>query len=208
MNKTTASLPPPAILSGAQTDPYEKYLAALKAEQTGIESLADEAHDLLQWAEQLTTEELGWLILLAGRTNGPGFLAEALGDGKIRPATVTDLVGDVWSSAEYPDRELDHDTWRWLFDIAGFTVNGKSAPRPAEPLTLFRGSVPERRTDWSWSRDRAVAERFAVGGRGRAPGRVWVCVVPPAHMLAVNTGRDEDEVVVDTRGLQINEATE
>jgi hypothetical protein len=32
-----------------------------------------------------------------------------------------------------------------------------------------------------------------------------VCEVPPEAMLAVNTERDEDEVVVDTRGLQIRE---
>lgn len=171
-------------------------------------TLADEAYDLLLWAERLTTEELSWLIGLAGRVNGPGFLAEALSDDKVTTHTVTALVGSIWSSAEYPDRELDRDTWRWLFDVAGFTADGKPADRPAEPLTLFRGSVPERRTDWSWTRTRAVAERFAAGIRGRGEGRLWVCTVPPSHMLAVNTGRDEDEVVVDTRGLRIVEATE
>ncbi|MFE9880482.1 hypothetical protein [Streptomyces sp. NPDC005784] len=169
-------------------------------------SLADEAYDLLQWADRLTTSELDWLIGLAGRTYGPTFLAEALAEDKITARTVADLVGGIWSGAEYPDRHHDRDTWRWLFDTAGFTVDGERAARPAEPLTLYRGSVPERRTDWSWSRDRAVAERFAEGVRGRAPGRLWVCEVPPAHMLAVNTGRDEAEVVVDTRGLQITEA--
>lgn len=169
------------------------------------ETLADEAYDLLLWADRLTTDELSWLIGLAGRTEGPTFLAEALSEDKITADTVAALVGSVWSSAEYPDRELDRDTWRWLFDVAGFTVNGKRAPRPAEPVTLFRGSVPERCTDWSWTRDLAVAELFAAGPRGRSKGRLWVCEVPPAHMLAINTGRDEDEVVVDTRGLQITE---
>lgn len=169
-------------------------------------TLADKAYDRLLRAGQLTTEELSRLIGLAGRVNGPDFLAEALVDGKVTNDTVTALVGEVWSSAEYPDRELDHDTWRWLFDVAGFTVDGQPAARPTEPMTLYRGSVPERRTDWSWSRDRSVAERFAAGVRGRAPGRLWVCEVPPEAMLAVNTERDEDEIVVDTRGLQITEA--
>ncbi|MET7781521.1 hypothetical protein ABZU94_07315 [Streptomyces mirabilis] len=170
--------------------------------------LADEAYDLLQWADRLTTSELGWLIGLAGRTYGPTFLAEALEEDKITAQTVADLVGGIWSGAEYPDRHHDHDTWRWLFDTAGFTVDGERAPRPETPMVLFRGSVPERRTDWSWSRDRAVAERFAAGLRGRGEGRLWVCEVPPAHMLAINTERDEDEVVVDTRGLRITEARE
>lgn len=169
------------------------------------QTLADEAYDLLLWADRITTDELSWLIGLAGRVNGPSFLAEALSEDKVTTDTVSALVGSVWSSAEYPDRELDHDTWRWLFDVAGFTVDGKPADRPTESLTLFRGSVPERRTDWSWSRDRAVAELFAEGPRGRGKGRLWVCEVPPAHALAVNTGRDEDEVVVDTRGLRITE---
>lgn len=175
----------------------------MTGQTTTVGSLADEAYDLLLWADRLTTEELSWLIGLAGRVNGPGFLAEALAEDKVTNGTVTALVGPVWSSTEYPDRDLDHDTWRWLFDVAGFTVDGTPAVRPAAPLTLYRGAVAERRTDWSWTRDRAVAERFAAGLRGRGTGRLWVCTVPPEHMLAVNTERGEDEVVVDTRGLLI-----
>jgi hypothetical protein len=157
-------------------------------------------------ADQLTTAELETLISRAGRNEGPVFLATAYAENLIEADTVTALVGGIWSSAEFPDRYLDHGTWRWLFDVAGFTVDGKAAARPAEPVTLYRGAVPERRTEWSWSRDRAVAERFAAGLRGRGTGRLWVCEVPPESMLAVNTERDEDEVVVDTRGLQILEA--
>jgi hypothetical protein len=183
----------------------ELLLTRLPHQPQAGETLADQAYDLLLRAGQLTTEELSRLIGLAGRVNGPDFLAEALVDGKVTNDTVTALVGEVWSSAEYPDRELDHDTWRWLFDVAGFTVDGKRAARPTEPMTLYRGAVAERRTDWSWSRNIKVAERFAAGVRGRAEGRLWVCEVPPEAMLAVNTERDEDEVVVDTRGLQIRE---
>ncbi|MEU8752020.1 hypothetical protein AB0C88_16155 [Streptomyces chartreusis] len=179
-------------------------LADVVARMTGT-TLADEAYDLLQWADRLTTEELAYLMGLAGRTSGPLFLEEALAEDKVTAETVAALIGDVWSSAEFPDQHHDHDTWRWLFDTAGFTVDGKRAPRPVEPLTLYRGSVPERRTDWSWTRDVKVAEKFAAGSPNRPPSCVWVCTVPPSHMLAMNTGRDEDEVVVDTRGLQITE---
>ena len=171
-----------------------------------VGTLADRMYEQLLAAVQLTTAELEQLISRAGRNYGPQFLDEAVSEAKVTAETVTALVGGIWSSAEFPDRYLDHGTWRWLFDIAGFTVDGRPADRPTEPLALFRGAVPERRTDWSWSRDRSVAERFAAGLRGRGTGRLWVCTVPPAHMLAVNTGRDEDEVVVDTRGLQITEA--
>lgn len=171
-------------------------------------SLADEAHDELLAAGRLTTAELERLISRAGRTHGPRFLSQAYADDKVTADTVTALAGPVWSSTEYPDRQLDHDTWRWLFDTAGFTVDGKAAARPAEPLRLYRGAVPDRRTDWSWSRNLKVALKFAAGVRGRAPGLLWVCDVPPSHMLAVNTERDEDEVVVDTRGLQILPASQ
>ncbi|USQ86971.1 hypothetical protein NFX46_26610 [Streptomyces phaeoluteigriseus] len=206
MNQRTGTPPPTTTPDDPLTATYEKFLAAKRAEVTGKEPFADQARKDLAAAERLTTAELEKLIGRAGRIYGPEFLNEAYSEGKVPAATVTALVGPVWSSAEYPDSELDCDTWRWLFDVAGFTVDGKSADRPTEPMTLFRGSVPERRADWSWTRTRAVAERFADGVRGRAPGRLWVCVVPPAHMLAVNTDRDEDEVVVDTRGLQITEA--
>jgi hypothetical protein len=183
----------------------ELLLTRLPHQPQAGETLADQAYDLLLWADQLTTEELDWLIGLAGRNAGPVFLATAYAENLVWDETVTALIGGIWSGAEFPDRHMDHDTWRRLFDVAGFTVDGTPAARPTKPMTLFRGSVPERRTDWSWSRDIKVAERFAAGVRGRAEGRLWVCEVPPEAMLAVNTERDEDEVVVDTRGLQIRE---
>ncbi|MEV4865633.1 hypothetical protein [Streptomyces ossamyceticus] len=180
--------------------------AAAVAEAIAREgTLANEAHDLLLWAPKLDTAELSWLMGLAGRTYGPMFLADAWALGKTTAQTVADVIGDVWSSAEFPDRHLDRDIWRHLFDVARFTVDGKRAPRPTEPMTLFRGSVPERRDDWSWTRDIRVAEKFAAGSPGRPKGQVWVCTVPPSHMLAANSYRDEDEVVVDTRALQILE---
>lgn len=194
-------------MSAPTTAAYEKYLAAARVQLTGTDvTLADKAYEQILAAGLLTTAELEMLISRAGRTHGPEFLATAYAEGKVDADTVTALVGPVWSSTEYPDRQLDHDTWRWLFDVAGFTVDGKSAPRPENPMRLYRGTVPERREDWSWSRDIKVALKFAAGVRGRPPGRLWVCSVPPAHMLAINTERGEDEVVVDTRGLRIVEA--
>ncbi|MDH6141017.1 hypothetical protein P3T35_003030 [Kitasatospora sp. GP30] len=133
--------------------------------------LAERAWTELDAAAQLTTEQLERLIGLAGRNYGPDFLYEAYGEGKVGNDTVRALVGAVWTGSEYPDRLLDHDTWRWLFQVAGFTVDGQPAERPTRPVELWRGSVPERRTDWSWSTDRAVAEKFAAGTGGRPPGR-------------------------------------
>ncbi|WP_406507649.1 hypothetical protein [Streptomyces sp. NBC_00212] len=163
-------------------------------------------YEQLLQADKLTTAELQYLIDREGRNSGPGHLAEAVSDGKITNETVAALIGRVWSSAEFPDRHLDRDSWRWLFGLAGFTVDGKPAPRPTKPIVLWRGTVPERRTDWSWSTDRAVSERYASGGLNyRPPGRLYTVLAPPAALLCANTERGEAEYVIDTQGLDIRE---
>jgi hypothetical protein len=49
--------------------------------------------------------------------------------------------------SEYPDDALDREAWRTLFARADFTADGRPAERPAGPVELWRGSVPERRAD-------------------------------------------------------------
>lgn len=154
----------------------------------------------------LSADELQRLIYRGGRESGPLLLATAYEEKKISNDVVAALVGDVWSMAEYPDRALSAPEWRLLFKVAGFTRDGVKQPRPKSALRLFRGSVPERRGDWSWTTNISVAARYAGGGfSGRPLGRIWGCTVPPEQMLAINTRRDEDEVVVDTAGLAIQE---
>ncbi|MCW2899516.1 MAG: hypothetical protein JWO67_1781, partial [Streptosporangiaceae bacterium] len=146
-------------------------------------------YEQLLQADKLTTEELDYLIGREGRNSGPSHLSEAYSYCTITADTVTALIGGIWSGAEFPDRHLDRDEWRWLFDVAGFTVDGKPADRPDRPVLLYRGSVPERRTDWSWTTDRTVAERFAAGSGGRPPARIYVLLAPPEALLCANTGR-------------------
>jgi hypothetical protein len=166
--------------------------------------LANEAYDTILASEHVTGEELQALINLGGRDHGPWLLHTAYTEHKITAEVLAGLIGGVWSMADRPDRELDRDEWRTLFDAAGFTVDGERKPRPSEPMVLFRGSVPQRRADWSWTYSIEVACRYADGNvTGRTPGKLWVCKVPPEAMLAINTERDEDEIVVDTRGLHI-----
>lgn len=163
---------------------------------------------LLQAAE-LTTAEFDYLVGREGRDSGPTLLEEAYSEAKITTQTVTALIGDIWSGAEFPDQHLDRDTWRWLFDAAGFTIDGSPADRPAEPILLWRGTVPARRTDWSWTTDRTIAQGYANGTAARRPiGRLYVVLAPPEALLAANNGRGEAEYVVDTRGLNIQEIAE
>lgn len=146
------------------------------------------------------------LLDFIGRVDRPALLHDAWLLGRIEKATLTALIGQVWSMAEYPDRALEPMLWRWLFDAAGFTVDGVPAERPAGPVELWRGTVPERRRDWSWTTDRAVAERFAFGHvRGRPDGRLYRVLAPSAALLCGNTERGEAEYVLDTCGLRIVE---
>lgn len=65
--------------------------------------------------------------------------------------------------------------------------------------------MPERRADWSWTTSRAVAEGYATGTGARRPstGRLYRTIAPPSALFAHNTGRCEDEYVLDTDALTI-----
>ncbi len=151
--------------------------------------------------ETLTADEWQDLALGAGRIHGPALLWAAWWGDVIDADALAALVGSVWAMAEYPDRALSRAEWRGLFSVANYTVDGRRALLPTGPLTLWRGSVPERARDWSWSASREVAERYADGRvTGRQPGRLYRAEVHPSALLCSNTGhaRDEAEYVVDT----------
>ncbi|MFD9850553.1 hypothetical protein [Streptomyces parvus] len=154
-------------------------------------------------AEQLGTV-LGW----ADRIAGPYLLWDAYDGGVIERDAVASHVGQVWSRTEFPDAALGHARWRALFTEAGFTRDGVLAARPTEPVELWRGSVPERRADWSWSTDWETAGHYAMGSFKRPPGRLYRSLVPAAALLCANNGRSESEYVVDTDhpGVVITEA--
>lgn len=155
----------------------------------------------------LSLNEFEEIIATAGRIHRPALLLEAYLLRTISATTVTATVGPVWEEAEYPEESLGRASWLELFTTAGFTIDGKAAARPAEPITLWRGSVHARRRRMSWTSDRPQAQRFASDGlRGRQGGRVYQTVAPPAALLCINNGRAEAEHVINTRGLTIREA--
>ncbi|GAB3718340.1 hypothetical protein [Nocardiopsis nanhaiensis] len=161
-------------------------------------------HEVETTTTPISPEHFARLTGYAGRNQAPYLLATAWHRGLITTATLAAHVGDAWSGAEFPDRALEHHEWLELFDTAGFTIDGRPAPRPARPVTLWRGSVLEARANWSWTTDRAMAARYASGEmNGRLPGRVYRVTAPPHALLAANNGRTEAEYVVDTWGLTI-----
>jgi hypothetical protein len=125
----------------------------------------------------------------------------------IASATITALTADVWSGAEYPQNYLRQIEWLELFSAAGFTVDGRPAERPADPVKLWRGCVPSRRRRMSWTADRELAQRYADGIAYRAKGIVFETIVPAASLLCINDlSRGESEYVINTLGLKIREA--
>jgi hypothetical protein len=171
------------------------------------EKLALEAFTAVRDGEGIIgADDFDSLSCLAGRANDPQLLADAWFGGRIELSTLVSNIGYIWTGAEYPNQCLNRATWRTLFSAAGYTKDGQPAERPSDRLELWRGSVPERRRDWSWSTDRAVAGRFARGVRGRPPGRIYRVLAPPAALLCEINDRQESEFVVDTRGLRITES--
>jgi hypothetical protein len=145
------------------------------------------------------------MLGLAGRNVGPGLLLDAWTSHVILPTTVTAVISDVWSGAEYPQDSLTRVDWLDLFEVAGFTVDGRPAERPTEPVKLWRGCVPPLRRRMSWTSDRELAEKYATGMlRGRPKGVVHETIAPPDSLLCVNhSSREESEYVINARGLKI-----
>jgi len=143
-------------------------------------------------------------LLKMGRNSEPALLCDLESEGLLSPALAAKFVGSAWSGCEYPDRALARDEWKGLFELAGYTVDGVAAERPVGPIRLYRGTVPERSGDWSWTDNIEVAKGYAAGTSACRPvGGVYTAEVPAASLLARNNYRGEGEYVVDTEGLHI-----
>lgn len=92
-----------------------------------------------------------------------------------------------------------------FFDMADY-------PKPAEPLTIYRGATPHRARGMSWTTDPDKARWFTEYREGRSsstrPAYVYTVVAPPDAVLADvdaleggEGGRGEHEIVVDPRRL-------
>lgn len=135
--------------------------------------------------------------------------------GILTPKAAASVVPSAWISAEHPMRNLYAEAWIELFNLAGYTRDGVPAERPTEPLTLYRGAVPEHREGWSWTADldlaRWFADRFSDIGR---PGRVYIAQADLYALLAHLTGdsdfgrQGESEFVVNPADLNIRDLSE
>jgi hypothetical protein len=166
---------------------------------------ATDGGEALHWDWPTLSEAFGRV----GRDEAPYLLVE-LWD-QLHLGVLAAGINDAWCDAEYPLRCLPASSWWELMELAGvergrtWLDKGKVRTiRHKLPLTLYRGATEEHRAGWSWTSSLAMAQSFATGGlRGRAQGQVWTAQVEPTRLLARISGRDEDEYLVDTDGLEI-----
>lgn len=184
--------------------------AIAQAKRERREMRCTEPGYVIGWAKSraipLTMEELESATSWVGRVPSPLLMLVLHRLGLLSDEAYR-LTGSVWCDAEFPSQALTEDEWSVLFERAGYCVDGVPSQRPTAPLRLWRGSVEERRLDWSWTDDIEVARQFAAGGLlGRAKGHVWTALVEPYRLLARNNYRNEGEFVVNTRGLGVTTA--
>lgn len=158
-----------------------------------------------------TPDEFLTAIARVGRNNGPALAYDYVFPGndsqyfldnsgieqaRERAKHIAPVLHHVWSSAEYPEGHLKHEAWAFLFETAGYRVDGVPAT-PPQQLTLYRGTTPQRLEAMAWTADRAMAQRFATGGlRGRPQGHVWQVQVTGDQLVAHIADGEEDEYLL------------
>ncbi len=94
-------------------------------------------------------------------------------------------------------------TWRELLMVrmnpgpkSAMSVSEKETFAALPPtLTLYRGARPDQVDGLSWTTDLEVAKFFAE----RTQGDVYVVKVPKSRVIMYLSGREESEVIIDTR---------
>jgi hypothetical protein len=140
-----------------------------------------------------------------GSHDWPAELFDLVYEGKLdNPADLAECVADAWSGAKIPFRALGYDTWIEFFRRAGYSDDGKLAAPLAEPITVYRAAEPQFVHRLAWTGTLDVAKRFTeINTRyGKRPRHIYELTVTPDRVLAHITDRQEDEFIVDSRGLR------
>lgn len=150
-----------------------------------------------------TAEGFTSATLHADRVHGPALLFDWFCLGRLHRGDMAAVVCDVWTRAERPQGNLGLGMWVMFFEMAGY-------PKPAGPLTVYRGATLGRARGMSWTTDlekaRWFAGRFAQDTRFR-PAYVYAVEAPPEAVLADvdalqgDGGRWEGEIVVNPHRL-------
>jgi hypothetical protein len=115
---------------------------------------------------------LGFLREFADTMSAVEDLALAGGDaGAVAPATKPEVLSFTWllpgGVAAAGAHEVDINAWQavWvdIFRATGFLANGCPAPRPEEPVTLYRGCGLGGQFGLAWTTDANTACLSVVG---------------------------------------------
>lgn len=141
--------------------------------------------------------------IVGDRPEGPLILHESWTAGRVSDLDLCGLIPDTWLYVDRPEQILGTAAWVRMFRAAGFLSLPHGLPRPAGPLTIFRGASPERMAGMSWTRDVNRADQFRQRHSWHAPTAIYQTVVSPAAVLALLERRGESppEVVVDPEML-------
>lgn len=154
-------------------------------------------------ATDVPAEALSLAMLRVGRNDAPALLFHLDWEVELSADLTAWAVPHAWCMVEWPTRALEAEVWQDLFERAGFTIDGVVAPRPTEPLTLYRGADHDHRLGWSWTENVDRARWFADRPQHPTRGKVWTATVMPWALLAYihESGRSESEWVVDPDGI-------
>lgn len=159
---------------------------------------------------ELDAEMFSQACCALDRNEGPALLFDLYHAGAIDIGYYPSVVADVWSMAEFPERHFEMpDTWRDLFEAAGYTHDGQPAPRPTAPVTVYRGCDHERRFGMAWTDDLERAQWFADRNLGKGTGQVYVHRAVPSELLAFidASNRHEREYVLHASPDYLNDNT-
>lgn len=116
-----------------------------------------------------------------------------------------ELLGAAWTDSEWPTANGGGiAALTRAFKAVGYVTDTPDAQLPSGPITIWRGAKPRYKRGMSWTRDPDKAAWFAE--RGHDGGRVFESTITAKGVLGYFLGRDEVEVVVNTRMLKIKEA--
>ena len=129
--------------------------------------------------------------------------------------TLHELLPGAWMDDDLPAAAMSNKEWIRMFQACGFLSDG---PRqPDGPVRVYRAARPEGANGLSWTGSLDVATwyqqnadslrlqlNYGVPARFLQDRQVYACLVPPERVLARFDDRNEDEYVVDVRGLDIS----
>jgi hypothetical protein len=148
-------------------------------------------------------DELLTAIPYCCRNGAPGRLLFAMSHSLLRPEYLAQELEDAWSAAEVPEMELPQSLWTLLFEMAGYSENGRPCERPEGKFVAYRGSLWRYRRRMSWTIDKKQAEWFAWrnGLRSGEYGLVFRAEIDNDAVLARGGRSSEREIIVNSSKL-------